>query len=111
MAGSIVSMGRVGGVGGPLHNLPPAPDPVSHSSKTWPQLGQTSFLTLTLYMQLQLGTAKCLKITSDSRSNFDPVFFSRAQRRTQQLCAVVCAHIRKLASWHCAIAHICLAFK
>ena len=28
MAGSIVSMGRVGGVRGPLHiNLPPAPDP------------------------------------------------------------------------------------
>ena len=28
-------------------------------------------------------TAKSLKITSDSRSNFDLVFFSRAQRHTQ----------------------------
>ena len=29
------------------------------------------------------GTAKSLKITSDSRSNFDLVFFSRAQRHMQ----------------------------
>ena len=33
------------------------------------------------------GTAKSLKITSDSRSNFYLVFFSRAQRRTQKLCS------------------------
>ena len=49
MAGSIVSMGRAGGVRGPLHNLPPDPS----VNKTWPQIGQTSFLTLAL--QLQLG--------------------------------------------------------
>ena len=34
-----------------------------------------------------------LKVTSNSRSNFDPVFFSR-QRCTQQLCSGIwCAHV------------------
>ena len=47
MTGSIVSMGRVGGVRGPLHNLPPDPN----IRKTLPQLGQACFLTLALQLQ------------------------------------------------------------
>ena len=39
------------------------------------------------------GTAKSLKITSDSRSNLDLLFFSQTQRCTQQLCSGMYMHM------------------